>query len=147
MKRRLLATLVFGLLIGISAHGQQTYKFATRDTLDLYLDVYEPAPEADRYFEGHLKPTVLFVFGGGFVSGTRDGEFQVEWFRKLTEAGYGVVAIDYRLGMKGYKVGKGLKGTLDSSNQFLKAQQMGVEDVFSAISFLAENRSSQRQFS
>ena len=140
MKRRLLATLVFGLLIGISAHGQQTYKFATRDTLDLYLDVYEPAPEADRYFEGHLKPTVLFVFGGGFVSGTRDGEFQVEWFRKLTEAGYGVVAIDYRLGMKGYKVGKGLSGANKAAGQFYLSQQMGVEDVCAAVNFLSTNK-------
>lgn len=136
---RKILPIVLALMFAAPAWGQQTFKFATRDTLDLYLDVYAPAEGSQTTFEGHPKPTVLFVFGGGFISGTRDGKFQVEWFKRLNEAGYGVVAIDYRLGMKGYKVGKGLSGANKASEQFLLSQEMGVEDVCSAVNFLAEN--------
>lgn len=142
MKTRFFSLILLAalLLAASPARAQETYKFADRDTCSLYLDIYRPAPEAVRSIEGHEKPAVLYVFGGGFIMGSRDEEYSVLWFKHLNEEGYPVVSIDYRLGMKGYKVGKGLKGTLDSSNQFLKAQQMGVEDVFLAISFLAENR-------
>ena len=127
------------MLLTLPMLGQQTYKFATRDTLDLYLDVYAPAPGSETTFEGHVKPTVMFVFGGGFIGGRRDGEFQKAWFERLSKAGYGVVSIDYRLGMKGYQVGKGLGGALKASDQFLLSQEMGVEDVCAAVNFLADN--------
>ena len=112
------------MLLTLPMLGQQTYKFATRDTLDLYLDVYAPAPGSETTFEGHVKPTVMFVFGGGFIGGRRDGEFQKAWFERLSKAGYGVVSIDYRLGMKGYQVGKGLDGALKASDQFLLEQDV-----------------------
>lgn len=117
-----------------------TYLYAVKDTLELYLDVYEPAEGAETTFQGREKPTILFAFGGGFISGHRDDAYLLPWFRLMIEDGYRVVAIDYRLGMKGYKVGKGLFGAAKASNQFLLSQQMGVEDVYSAVSFLAENR-------
>lgn len=118
---------------------QKTYHFATRDTLNLYLDVYAPAAGSETTFEGHAKPTILFVFGGGFISGERNSKYLLPWYERLTQAGYGVVAIDYRLGMKGYKVEKGLSGALKASDQFLLSQEMGVEDVCSAVNYLAEH--------
>ena len=128
------------LLLPFTLKAQQTYRFASRDTCELYLDVYRPAPNSDSLFQGKPKPAILFVFGGGFIMGERDSEWHKGWLEHLSREGYGAVAIDYRLGMKGYKVGKGLKGAIDSSDAFLQAQQMGVEDVFSAVSFLAENQ-------
>lgn len=132
----LLALLYFAL----PAAAQETHKFADRDTCSLYLDIYRPAPDAVRTIDGKEKPVVLFVFGGGFVMGSRNEPSTVPWFQKLAAEGYPVVAIDYRLGMKGYKVGKGLSNMAKASNRFLLSQQIGVEDVFSAISFLAEKR-------
>lgn len=117
-----------------------TYLYAVKDTLELYLDVYEPAEGAETTFQGREKPTILFAFGGGFITGHRDDAYFMPWFRKATEDGYRIVSIDYRLGMKGYKVGKGLFGAAKASNQFYLSQQMGVEDVYSAVSFLDENR-------
>ena len=61
----------------------------------------------------------------------------VKWFRKLNEEGYPVVAIDYRLGMKGFKVKKTLGGAQKAIDRFVMSQRIGVEDVFSAVSFLA----------
>ena len=132
--------LLLALLLPLSAAAQTTYRYATRDTCDLLLDVYRPAPGSDSLFQGQRKPTILFVFGGGFITGSRNSEWHKPWLEKLSQEGYGAVAIDYRLGMKGYQVKKGLKGAIQASEAFYQAQEMGVEDVFSAVSFLADNQ-------
>ncbi len=137
MKRIMMLSLL--LLLAVPMLAQKTYLYATRDTLNLYLDVYQPDSSAVTTFEGHRKPSVLFVFGGGFIGGERDNAFQKAWFERLTQAGYGVVAIDYRLGMKGYQMEKGLSGLFKASDQFLLSQEMGVEDVCSAVNYLAWN--------
>ena len=73
------------------------------------------------------------------MSGARNEAYLINWFNTLNDNGYTVVAIDYRLGMKGYKMGKGLIGLAKSVQPFYTSQQMGVEDVFSAVSYLAEH--------
>lgn len=127
------------LFLGLSAAAQETYLFARRDTCELYMDVYRPAEGSETTFEGQAKPTVVFVFGGGFYSGQRSDDFSRQWFQRLNENGYTLVTIDYRLGMKGFKMGKGLIGAYKASTRFHASQQMGVEDLFSAIRFIADN--------
>lgn len=108
-----------------------TYLFAERDTCDLYLDIYEPQTDLSA---DTLKPAVLFVFGGGFINGSRDAEVYLPWYKQLTMHGYKVIAIDYRLGLKGAsKVGVGQVKLLD------KAIHLAVEDLFSATAFIIEN--------
>ena len=135
-----LALLLCILFTGLSAAAQETYLYAQRDTCSLYLDIFRPAEGSTTTFEGQAKPTVLFVFGGGFIKGQRVDNFTRKWFQRLNDNGYTVVTIDYRLGMKGYQVGKGMRGAYAASEQFYRAQQMGVEDLFSAVSFLSENQ-------
>ena len=66
--------------------------------------------------------------------GRRDEPHNLPWYRDLTENGYTVMAIDYRLGLKGAKsVGIGQVDLLD------KAIHMAVEDLFSATAFIIEN--------
>jgi dienelactone hydrolase len=137
MKKIALFLMVFAL--GLTARAQETYRFAQRDTCSLYLDIFRAAEGSQTTFQGKPKPAVMFVFGGGFVMGQRTDSFVQKWFTLLNSEGYDVVTIDYRLGMKDYKVGKGLKGVYKASDRFLLAQQVGVEDVFSAVSFLAQN--------
>lgn len=116
-----------------------TYLYAQKDGEDLYLDLYEPLDSAKVFV--HLdsarcvrKPTVLFVFGGGFVMGSRDHESYNAWFESLCREGYRVVSIDYRLGLKGVKkMGVAQRDKLD------KAIHMAVEDLFSSVLFLREN--------
>ena len=111
-----------------------TFMFERRDTCDLYLDVYYPAQRSQTAIDGKEKPTILFIFGGGFIKGTRDDEDYLPWFKALTQEGYKVVSIDYRLGLKGSeKVGIAQVNALDH------AIHIGVEDLFSATSFIAEN--------
>jgi predicted esterase len=128
------------LALSISAAAQETYRFAERDTCSLYLDIFRAAEGSETTFQDKAKPAIMFVFGGGFVMGQRSDPFTMEWVNRLNGEGYDVVTIDYRLGMKGYKVEKGLVGTLKSSDRFVLAQQVGVEDVCSAVAFLAENK-------
>ena len=128
------------LALGLNIKAQETYRFAQRDTCSLYLDIYRAAEGSETSFQGIQKPAVMFVFGGGFIEGERSDPFSVKWFNRLNEEGYTVVTIDYRLGMKGYTVGKGLAGAYKASDRFALAQAVGVEDVFSAVAFLAENK-------
>ena len=125
------------LLANLCASAQETFLYAQKDTCSLYLDIYRPAASAQTCFEGVSKPAVMFVFGGGFTMGARNEAYFRDWFNTLNDNGYTVVSIDYRLGMKGYKMGKGLTGAVKSLGRFVASQQMGVEDVFSAVSYLA----------
>lgn len=111
-----------------------TYLFETRDTCDLYLDVYEPAEKSSMYDDGNEKPTVIFIFGGGFAFGKRDNESYNPWFRLMTGNGFRVISIDYRLGLKNSsKVG------IAQVNEIDKAIHIAVEDLFSATEFIIEN--------
>ena len=111
-----------------------TFMYAKRDTCDLFMDVYDPAEGSIREAYGIEKPTVIFMFGGGFIHGTRDDTDYHKWFRMMTENGYRVISIDYRLGLKGSdKVGVAQVNVLD------KAIHLAVEDLFSATNFILDN--------
>lgn len=144
MTRKAITFIAAILTFGLGAYAETvkdgfltpdgTYIYVRRDTCDLYLDIYDPAEGSMTIFEGKEKPTVIFMFGGGFIRGTRDNEDYNRWFRQLTGNGYRVVSIDYRLGLKGAdKVGVAQVNILD------KAIHMAVEDLFSATVFLADN--------
>lgn len=139
MKRAILiaAVLCSGLLCRAQTiEPSATYLFAQRDTCSLYLDVYDPAEGSDTTLDGEAKPTILFVFGGGFIMGRKDSPSYLPWFKKYTEDGYRVVSIDYRLGLKGQ--GKIGIGNIDA---IYNAVEIGVEDAYSATLFLIENAS------
>ena len=111
-----------------------TYMFVQRDTCDLYLDIYYPEDGSETMYNGQKKPAILFVFGGGFITGSRDQKYNLPWYGELTRLGYTVIAIDYRLGLKGAKsVGIAQVNLLDT------AIHMAVEDLFSATAFIIEN--------
>ena len=111
-----------------------TYMFAQRDTCDLFLDVYDPAEGSETSVGGKEKPAIIFVFGGGFITGSRDDTYYTGWYKTLTDNGYRVIAIDYRLGLKGAtKVGIAQVNAID------KAIHLAVEDLFSATAYILEN--------
>lgn len=135
-KTILSVTLLIIAGFGLAAqNGKSTYLYAERDTCELFMDVYEPSEGSETAFEGHAKPTVLFVFGGGFIGGKRDGEAYVPWFRLLNDNGYKVISIDYRLGLKGMDVPSGVRMVKPLQN----AIRMAVEDLFSATCYIVEN--------
>ena len=128
MKR--LTLLLLLLLVGLGSFCQsvQTYKYAEHDTLQLYLDFYSPARVHDSTI------CVVYVFGGGFIGGHRDGEFEKAYFQQLVNEGFQVAAMDYRLGLKGVK-----NLSITNSEPLEIAVNMAAEDVISAIAYLLEH--------
>ncbi len=137
--KKIFISFAFALLGSVCASAQNiepsaTYMFAQRDTCDLFMDVYEPAEGSETTLNGLEKPTVIFMFGGGFITGTRDDAGYHKWFRQLTENGYRLISIDYRLGLKGStKVGVAQVNVLDN------AIHIAVEDLFSATNYIIDN--------
>lgn len=114
-----------------------TYLYAERDTCSLFMDIYEPAEDKVMTADGNTKPTIIFMFGGGFIQGSRNDKSYLKWFNQMKNDGYRIVSIDYRLGLKGSdKVGIAQVNVLD------KAIHMAVEDLFSATDFIIENAES-----
>ncbi|MCS6935141.1 MAG: T9SS type A sorting domain-containing protein [Chitinophagales bacterium] len=67
---------------------------ANGDTLDMYMDIYEPAGDT-----AVNRPVMIFAFGGGFVQGSRTDWYVVEVCRHFARTGYVAVSIDYRTGI------------------------------------------------
>ena len=136
MKRTIL-TLLTALLCALSfAQEKTTHLVAHRDTCDLFMDVYEPVAIPGDTLD---RPTILFVFGGGFVMGRRDDPWVMPWFKLLNENGYRVASVDYRLGLKGVRMRFDLFHLIQSANYTKTAVDMGVEDVFASVRYLADH--------
>ena len=134
MKKTLTLIAFIFVAVNILSAQPDTYMFEKRDTCDLFLDIYNPAEGSRTTYKDKEKPTILFMFGGGFIRGTRNDESYLPWFKAMTEDGYRIISIDYRLGLKGSnKVGVAQVNVLD------KAIHMGVEDLFSATRFICDN--------
>ena len=99
--------------------------------------VYRQTTGPLTHYNGKEKPTILYIFGGGFAVGEKDAILQLRWYKKYVENGFRIIAIDYRLGLKDInnehinklKIVKKLKGSLD----------MAVEDLYTATNFLIEH--------
>ena len=66
-------------LFGIRA--QQTFTYAQRDTMPLMMDVYQPiSPRQDH-------ACVLYMFGGGFLSGERNNKQALRCCHALADRG------------------------------------------------------------
>lgn len=113
-----------------------TYLYAEKDNSLLYLDIYEPSDGSAESVDGADRPTILFMFGGGFKSGSRDDAYFNNWFRLVTEAGYRIVSIDYRLGLSDFS-GAGINRKF--INALDAAIDLAVEDLFSATNFIIDN--------
>lgn len=115
-----------------------TVVFAQRDTCALYMDIYQPDATKVVSEDGVARPTIIHIFGGGFMEGDRHQEWLRPWFRQMNSMGYRMISIDYRLGLKG------VRGVTQSEFAILldKAIHIAVEDLFSATAYLVENGAS-----
>lgn len=106
----------------------QNFVYAQRDTQMLSMDIYQPTPELEQM------PCMVFVFGGGFINGSKSEAGNVAFCSRMAERGYVVVAIDYRLGLKGVKK----VGALNVK-PLERAIKMAVEDLCSATAYLVQH--------
>ena len=86
----------------------------------LYLDFYEP--QGDTLSS---RPLVITVFGGAFVTGSRDFVDMVEYCTRLAKHGYAAASIDYRL----------LSLLNLSHSSLVRTAYMAAQDVSSSIRF------------
>lgn len=128
MKKIILLLAILFTGIASIAQEMQTYQYAERDTLKLYLDLYTPAQVHDSTI------CVVYVFGGGFIGGHRDGDFEKAYFKQLVDEGFQVAAIDYRLGLKGVK-----NLSITHSEPLENAINWATEDAISAIAYLLDH--------
>ncbi|MBQ4009521.1 MAG: alpha/beta hydrolase fold domain-containing protein [Bacteroidales bacterium] len=128
MKKLALCILV--TITAICAYAQitptATYEYVKRDS-SLYFDLYKAPNSADSY-------TVIFVFGGGFIGGSRNEPFYFPYYSKLLENNINVVAIVYSLGLKGVK-GLGVFNYKPLEN----AIAMAAEDLLTATKYIMEH--------
>lgn len=127
--KQFLLLLLISVCTLLSAQGVETYPFVQRDST-LYLDVHRPAtPRQDR-------ACVVSLFGGGFVSGSRDDGLQREIAPLLTEHGFTVVCIDYRLGLKDSAMVAQNSGLLHMQDLFQYCIDIAVEDCAAACAWV-----------
>lgn len=133
IKKLYLLLVLLSTVVGVSAAPQKhTHLYAVKDADSLYLDHYVAPIEGER-------PCMMFVFGGGFVTGERDKEWYLPYFEFLTDNGYDVVSIDYRLGLKPLVSGGATASMRDMIGMLHNAVKIAVEDLFSATLFIIEN--------
>lgn len=127
MKKCLLLMVTMLALFGIRA--QQTFTYAQRDTMPLMMDVYQPlSPRQDH-------ACVLYMFGGGFLSGERNNKQALRCCHALADRGFVVVAIDYRLYLKNVHP----TSIFTAHALFDTAIRYAVEDCSEAIAYLCKH--------
>lgn len=136
--KKIIAILIFiGVFTMRSFAGdniiKETYLYSVQNGDSLFLDKYSSVEKSVE-----AEPCVIFMFGGGFVSGVRDHEDYIPYFRFLVESGYKVVSIDYRLGMRPVLENPDMSARVFIGT-FINAIYMATEDLFDATSFVYEN--------
>jgi len=113
----------------------ETFTYAEKDSQRLDLDIYRPAFDTmdDR-------PVLLYVHGGGFSGGSRDGSGIVAFCKKVARRGYVAVSMSYRLTRKGTDTMFGCDCPADVK---LSTFAEAVEDLQDATFFIIQH---QEQF-
>lgn len=134
MKKYIITIIALCIAIGAmgSTTNKRSYLYAVKGVDSLYLDHYA-APIVGQ------RPCMIFLFGGGFVGGTRDNEAYTPYFRFLNDIGIDVVSIDYRLGLKSLLTMQQMPDMRETIGMLNKAVNIAVEDLFSATLFVLEN--------
>lgn len=131
-------SLTFFMLVSIVSMAQvvkSTYIYSIKGNDTLRLDRYAIINGSDKL----VKPCIIFMFGGGFVGGSRDWEGYLSYFKKIAEKGYAVFSIDYRLGLKPLlgRLQKGEKiAKTEYPHLFENAINVAVEDLYDATDFI-----------
>ncbi len=115
---------------------KSTHFYAFKDNEELLFDFYQP--EGDELAE---RPLLLYVHGGGFSGGQRDGEGTQRFCEKLAKRGFAVASMSYRLTMQGEEAGFGCDQP--AANKMLTFQK-AVEDIRDATDLLLKEKAQFR---
>ena len=128
MKYQLLISF-FIVSLCASAQSTTTYTYAVKAKDSLKLDVYVP----DNIEPNKKLPVLIWMHGGGFAGGQRDGADQKRLMNYVANKGYIGVSVSYRLLRQGAKTGFGCECTKEEKLfTFAKA----AEDLLDATNFI-----------
>ncbi len=124
--------LLFAVCLGhVAAAEPRTFIYSVQGADTLRADFYPARTEK--------APCVLFMFGGGFYTGSRSADGYSAFFDFLTERGYSVLSIDYRLGLK-QMAERGDRPSLREMIALLSGSvDMAVTDLYHATAYLLDN--------
>lgn len=112
----------------------QTHQYVQRGQRAMLLDVYRPSSIRND------SACVVFLFGGGFVEGSRNGEWVRNYCQLLAHHGFTAIAIDYRLHLR--DVDFDTVTLLHTQRVFRDAINIAAADCAAAIAFICQNASS-----
>ncbi len=95
---------------------------------DLRLDLFRP--DGDVVTD---RPAIVFIHGGGFVSGTKDNAAMVDLANEFAKRGYVTASIDYRLSTEG------VDGFDPTDPRVARAHRNAQHDAQAAVRFLRAN--------
>nr|WP_321222593.1 alpha/beta hydrolase [uncultured Psychroserpens sp.] len=124
-------------IISFSTYSQTvtTHIYAIKNSDSLKLDIYTPKKLVDSI----KLPTVIWMHGGGFSGGARNGADEKKLMNYFSENGFIGVSISYRLLRKGSSTGFGCQCTKEEKLfTFAKA----AEDFLDATNYLIQNSDS-----
>ncbi|HNY01719.1 MAG TPA: carboxylesterase family protein [Bacteroidales bacterium] len=101
------------------------YNESLTTTSNLVMDIYRPTGDA---FTN--RPAIIFVHGGGFVTGNRNHNDMVAFCDSFARKGYVTATIDYRQGVYTYT---------DAEMHYTRAVYRGTQDGRTAVRFLRAN--------
>jgi Esterase/lipase len=139
-------TILFSIISSASIHAQEIHKnnvtthiFSIKNNDTLKMDIYKPNKQGK-------SNCVIFLFGGGFFTGKRNSDAYKKYFNSLTNNGYTVASIDYRLGLKEFakqmsnkNVEKPKFNPIKFVKLLMSSVNIAVEDLYSATNYLIEN--------
>lgn len=135
-------TLIFHMLTSLSATAQRyqdslytvgmtTHTYAEKANETLELDLYTPEQDGES-----KRPLLLYVHGGGFSGGRRNGEGIDRFCRTLAARGYAVATMSYTLTMKGKSF-----GCDQPAPDKIETFRMAGQDIARATKFLTDQSS------
>lgn len=140
MRKILLLIALFAVcgLHGLHAQAvdKQTFVYAIKDADTLRLDRYNAPCVTET-----PKPCLMFMFGGGFVSGKRDAKSYIPFFEYYAQKGYTVVSIDYRLGLKKAMDAGALYDETSFMTAWIQTLAMATGDLYDATAYIVKNAS------
>ncbi|MDR3061047.1 MAG: alpha/beta hydrolase fold domain-containing protein [Dysgonamonadaceae bacterium] len=143
MRRTSLIALLVSFLFSVFVYAngaisrnidKETFIYSNKDGISLKLDKYRLRKSEEK------QACIIFLFGGSFRGGTRDGDGFLKYYDFLANRGYTVLAIDYRLGLKDLRdpVPEKVIPALEN------AIYMAVEDLYDATNYALQQASSWR---
>lgn len=145
MKRIILATILLYLMIFCNAQTSQPkdsteqfqpdfkVEYVQRDSA-LQMHFYMPDDTLSKH------PCIVYIYGGGFKDNNLNSTLSRQYCEMMSDRGYVVAAIDYRLGLANHKGG----GVLSLIKPLKRSIDIAVEDCYAAVNYLLDKSDEYR---